>query len=185
MRRRKEKGKRIREELKMSKTIIQETIGNGKEVRFFAYPFGAYDSDLIEYLKEAGYKGAFTTEPGGNHKGDDPFLIKRMTILEENSFGGLSNILKEYLMMDHIVEAKNLGKRYNLFDHPIDQVKEFLTFGKKRYHQEFWALKDISFNIKKGESFGVIGENGAGKSTLLKIVTGVTKPTTGSIETRR
>ena len=68
--------------------------------------------------------------------------------------------------MDHIVEAKNLGKKYNLFDHPIDQVKEFLTFGKKRYHQEFWALKDISFNIKRGESFGVIGENGAGKSTL-------------------
>ena len=86
-------------------------------------------------------------------------------------------------MMDYIVESKNLGKRYNLFDHPIDQVKEFLTFGKKRYHQEFWALKDISFNIKKGESFGVIGENGAGKSTLLKIVTGVTKPTAGSIET--
>jgi len=85
--------------------------------------------------------------------------------------------------MDHIVEAKNLGKKYNLFDHPIDQVKEFLTFGKKRYHQEFWALKEISFNIKKGESFGVIGENGAGKSTLLKIVTGVTKPTAGSIET--
>jgi lipopolysaccharide transport system ATP-binding protein len=85
-------------------------------------------------------------------------------------------------MMDHIVEAKNLGKRYNLFDHPIDQVKEFLTFGKKRYHQEFWALKDISFNIKKGESFGVIGENGAGKSTLLKIITGVTKPTTGNVE---
>jgi len=86
--------------------------------------------------------------------------------------------------MDHIVEAKNLGKKYNLFDHPIDQVKEFLTFGKKRYHQEFWALKDISFNIKKGESFGVIGENGAGKSTLLKIVTGVTKPTTGNVEIR-
>ena len=84
--------------------------------------------------------------------------------------------------MDHIVEAKNLGKKYNLFDHPIDQVKEFLTFGKKRYHQEFWALKDISFNIKKGESFGVIGENGAGKSTLLKIITGVTKPTTGNVE---
>ncbi len=86
--------------------------------------------------------------------------------------------------MDHIVETKNLGKRYNLFDHPIDQVKEFLSFGKKRYHQEFWALKDISFNIRRGESFGVIGENGAGKSTLLKIITGVTKPTIGSIETR-
>ena len=93
-----ERGKRIREELKMSKTIVQETIGNGKEVCFFAYPFGAYDSDLIEYLEEAGYKGSFTTNPGGNLKGDDPFLIKRMTILEENSFGGLSNIFKEYYL---------------------------------------------------------------------------------------
>ena len=86
--------------------------------------------------------------------------------------------------MDYLVDAKNLGKRYKLFDHPIDQVKEFLTLRKKKYHQEFWALRDISFNMKTGESLGVIGENGAGKSTLLKIVTGVTKPTTGSIETR-
>jgi lipopolysaccharide transport system ATP-binding protein len=86
--------------------------------------------------------------------------------------------------MDYIVEATNLGKRYKLFDHPIDQVKEFLILGKKKYHREFWALRDVSFNMKKGESFGVIGENGAGKSTLLKIITGVTKPTTGSIETR-
>jgi len=86
--------------------------------------------------------------------------------------------------MDYLVNAKNLGKRYKLFDHPIDQVKEFLMLGKKKYHQEFWALRDISFDMKKGESFGVIGENGAGKSTLLKIVTGVTKPTTGSIATR-
>ena len=90
-----EKGKRISEELKMSKTIIQETLG--KEVLFFAYPFGAYDADLIECLKGAGYNGAFTTHPGGNHRGDDPFLIKRVTILEENSFGGLAHILKEYL----------------------------------------------------------------------------------------
>ena len=92
----KEMGKRIRKELSMSKTIIQEAVGNGKEVHFFAYPFGAFDSDLIKYLKEAGFQGAFTTEPGGNRKGDDPFLIKRMTVLEENSFGGLANILKEY-----------------------------------------------------------------------------------------
>jgi len=90
------KGKRIREELELSKTIIEEVVGNGKKVKFFAYPFGAYEPHLIEYLRLAGYTGAFTTNPGGNHKGEDPFLIKRMTILEENSFGGLSQILKEY-----------------------------------------------------------------------------------------
>jgi lipopolysaccharide transport system ATP-binding protein len=87
-------------------------------------------------------------------------------------------------MTEYFIEANNLGKRYNLFDHPIDQVKEFLTFGKRKYHREFWALRDVSLKIKKGESLGVIGENGAGKSTLLKIITGVTKPTLGSIETR-
>jgi peptidoglycan/xylan/chitin deacetylase (PgdA/CDA1 family) len=87
---------RIREEIEQSKTIIEETIGHGKEVKFVAYPFGAYDSHLIDSLKLTGYTGAFTTNPGGNHKGEDPFLIKRMTILEENSFGGLSQILKEY-----------------------------------------------------------------------------------------
>ncbi len=87
-------------------------------------------------------------------------------------------------MTEYFVEANNLGKRYNLFDHPADQVKEFLTFGKRKYHREFWALRDVSFKIKRGESVGVIGENGAGKSTLLRIITGVTKPTVGSIETQ-
>ncbi len=87
-------------------------------------------------------------------------------------------------MTAYFVEANNLGKRYNLFDHPADQVKEFLTFGKRKYHREFWALRDVSFKIKRGESVGVIGENGAGKSTLLKIITGVTKPTVGSLETQ-
>jgi lipopolysaccharide transport system ATP-binding protein len=86
--------------------------------------------------------------------------------------------------MNTIVEAQNLGKKYNLFGHPIDQVKEFLSFGKKKYHEEFWALREIDLKIEKGESLGIIGKNGAGKSTLLKIVTGVTKPTTGNIETR-
>jgi lipopolysaccharide transport system ATP-binding protein len=86
--------------------------------------------------------------------------------------------------MDYLVEAEHIGKRYHLFEHPIDQVKEFLTLRRKKYHQEFWALKDINFKIRQGESFGIIGKNGAGKSTLLKIITGVTKPTTGRIEIR-
>jgi len=94
-----EKERRIKEELELSKTIIEEVIGNGKEVQFFAYPFGAYDSDLIECLRHSGYKGAFTTSPGGNVQGDAPYLLKRMMILDEDSFGGLASILAEYLMM--------------------------------------------------------------------------------------
>jgi peptidoglycan/xylan/chitin deacetylase (PgdA/CDA1 family) len=92
-----EKGRRLDEELRLSKKMIEETFGNGKEVQFFAYPFGACHSDLFRHLKQSGYVGAFTTEPGGNKKGDHPFLIKRMTILNEDSFGGLADILKEYL----------------------------------------------------------------------------------------
>jgi len=91
-----EKGERIGNELELSKTIIEKAVGNGKRVRFFAYPFGAHDSDLVQYLKKLGYVGAFTTDAGGNHVGDDPFLIKRMVILEENSFGGLPRIFREY-----------------------------------------------------------------------------------------
>ena len=92
-----EKRKRIEGELKLSKKSIEKTIGRGKEVKFFAYPFGAYDFDLIECLKNSGYTGAFTTSSGGNRKGEDPFLIKRMMILNQDSFGGLEKILTEYL----------------------------------------------------------------------------------------
>jgi peptidoglycan/xylan/chitin deacetylase (PgdA/CDA1 family) len=63
-----EKRKRIQIELELSKEMIEEVIGGGKRVHFFAYPFGAYNTDLIESVKERGYWSAFTTEPG-NHKG--------------------------------------------------------------------------------------------------------------------
>lgn len=89
--------KRIEEELELSKSIIEETLGNGKKVQFLAYPFGAYNGNLIEQVKKAGYVGALTTDPGGNNKGDDPFTIRRMTISDENSFGGLSHILQPIL----------------------------------------------------------------------------------------
>ncbi len=85
--------KRIEEELERSKSMIEQTIGGGKKVKFFAYPFGAYNTDLVEQVKQAGYAGALTTDPGGNYEGDDPFAIKRITISDENSFGGLSHIL--------------------------------------------------------------------------------------------
>jgi peptidoglycan/xylan/chitin deacetylase (PgdA/CDA1 family) len=91
-----ENGKRLKDEIELSKSIIEKVIGNGKKVQFFAYPFGAYDVHVLNLLKSIGYRGAFTTLAGGNLQGDDPFLIKRMTILEEDSFGGLASILKEY-----------------------------------------------------------------------------------------
>lgn len=78
--------------------------------------------------------------------------------------------------MDAIV-LKNISKKYNLTNSRPLLIKSFLSNKK----QEKWALKNISLNIKKGETIGIIGENGSGKSTLLKIISGITTPTSGSV----
>lgn len=79
------------------------------------------------------------------------------------------------------VEVSHVSKVYKLFDRPFDKVKEAFSVRKKQHYQEFYALNDISFSVKKGETFGIIGTNGSGKSTLLKILTGVVTPNTGDI----
>lgn len=78
-----------------------------------------------------------------------------------------------------LLTVHNLGKCYRLYSHPADRFKEL--FSRRRYHQEFWAVRDINFDVPKGVSFGIIGDNGAGKSTLLKLITGSSTPTTGSV----
>lgn len=90
------------------------------------------------------------------------------------------------------IRVQNLGKRYEIYDTPRDRLKQFFAprlqrlAGQtpKQYFREFWALKDISFEIKKGETVGIIGRNGSGKSTLLQIICGTLTPTSGSVETR-
>lgn len=84
-------------------------------------------------------------------------------------------------MSDYAIEIKDLNKIYKLYKNSRDRILETLNIGKKEYHTEFSALKNISFNVKKGEVVGIIGTNGAGKSTLLKIITGVLTPTSGEI----
>lgn len=81
--------------------------------------------------------------------------------------------------------VKDLGMRFNLSQERVDNLKEFIIKFLRRdlKFNEFWALKDVSFKIKKGERLGVLGLNGSGKSTLLKVVSGVLKPSAGSIET--
>lgn len=79
------------------------------------------------------------------------------------------------------ISVKNLTKIYRIFRHPGDRLKQALTFGQKEYHKEFTALKDVSFEIKKGETVGIIGGNGSGKSTLLQLICGILKPTSGSV----
>ena len=84
--------------------------------------------------------------------------------------------------MENAVVVKNLTKVYELYNKPIDRLKEGLSLTKKSYHKDFYALDDINFDVKKGESFGIIGVNGSGKSTLLKIITGVLSKTKGTLE---
>lgn len=85
-------------------------------------------------------------------------------------------------MQDTVIKVENLSKVYNLYDRPIERMKEALSIRRKTYHRDHYALKDVSFEVKRGENIGIIGVNGAGKSTLLKIITGVTTPTTGSVQ---
>lgn len=86
-------------------------------------------------------------------------------------------------MSENIVEINDVSLLFNLSREKVDNIKEyFVRFIKgKLTFEEFWALKNVSFNIKKGESMGIVGLNGSGKSTLLKVIAGVLKPTTGNI----
>ena len=86
--------------------------------------------------------------------------------------------------MDNVISVKDLSKVYRLYDKPIDRLKESLNIFHKSYHKEYYALNNLSFDIKRGETVGIIGINGAGKSTLLKIITGVLTPTGGNIEVK-
>jgi len=88
------------------------------------------------------------------------------------------------LKNDTAIKVQNLTKVYHLYDNPKDRLKEALNPFKKSYHHDFYAMHDVSFEIKKGETVGIIGKNGAGKSTLLKMITGVLTPTDGSIEVK-
>ncbi len=93
---------------------------------------------------------------------------------------------------DFILEARNLSKCYHIYDHPRDRLKQMVLpplrrpvgLAPKQYFREFWSLRDVSFELSRGESIGVVGRNGAGKSTLLQIITGVLAPTVGSVKIR-
>jgi lipopolysaccharide transport system ATP-binding protein len=83
---------------------------------------------------------------------------------------------------DIAISVRSLTKSYRLFGHPGDRIKQFFSLGLKQYHREFTALKDVSFDIKKGETVGIIGRNGSGKSTLLQLICGILKPTSGTVQ---
>ena len=86
------------------------------------------------------------------------------------------------IIMEYSIEVENLSKVYKLYDKPSDRLKEALSPVKKCYHKDFYALRDLNFKIKPGETVGFVGKNGPGKSTLLKLLTEVLTPTEGSLK---
>lgn len=94
-------------------------------------------------------------------------------------------------MTDISISVQNLSKCYHIYETPRDRLKQFVLprvqrfIGKepKQYYREFWALKDVSFEIKKGETVGIVGRNGSGKSTLLQMICGTLNPASGSVQT--
>lgn len=80
------------------------------------------------------------------------------------------------------VVAEGLCKRFKIYASPWHRAGEWLTAGRRNYHSDFWALRDVSFSVEPGECFGIIGPNGSGKSTLLKLLSGVLLPSKGRFE---
>lgn len=89
------------------------------------------------------------------------------------------------------IKVEGLGKCYQIYDTPRDRLKQFIVpplqrlvgLPTKQYCREFWALKDVSFEVRRGETIGIIGRNGSGKSTLLQLICGTLSPTVGSVVT--
>ncbi|MTH44583.1 ATP-binding cassette domain-containing protein, partial [Turicibacter sanguinis] len=79
------------------------------------------------------------------------------------------------------ISVKNVSKSYNMYNKPEDRLKEMFSIRKKVYHEKFWALKEISFDVPKGRTVGIVGKNGSGKSTLLQIICGTLQNTEGEV----
>ena len=93
-------------------------------------------------------------------------------------------------MSDIAIKVENLSKCYPIFDTPRDRLKQMIIprlqraygFSPRKYYREFWALRDVSFEVKRGETVGIMGRNGSGKSTLLQLICGTLAPTGGSLQ---
>jgi len=83
-----------------------------------------------------------------------------------------------------VVLVQNVSKLYRLYKRPADRIREILPFFPNQLHTDFWALRDITFNLERGEILGLVGPNGCGKSTLLQIVCGILPPTNGRVVTQ-
>jgi homopolymeric O-antigen transport system ATP-binding protein len=87
-------------------------------------------------------------------------------------------------MTDIAISLSGVSKKYPIYDSPFQKLKEAVRIGDRRYHREFWALRDINLEIPQGVSLGILGQNGSGKTTLLQLIAGILEPTSGEIKTR-
>lgn len=85
---------------------------------------------------------------------------------------------------DIILSVRNVSKCFEMYEKPAHRLYQTLCAGRKKFYKEFWALRDVSFDVRRGECVGIIGRNGAGKSTLLQVITGTLAPTAGDVEVR-
>jgi len=81
------------------------------------------------------------------------------------------------------ISVAGLSKCFHLYEKPRDRLLQMFSFGRRQYYSEFWALRDVSFEVRRGETIGVVGRNGSGKSTLLQMICGTLTPTAGTIST--
>ena len=81
-----------------------------------------------------------------------------------------------------MIAFRSVSKSYPIYDAPGDRLKELLLFNRRSFHRDFWALRDLSFEVGRGSTFCLIGENGSGKSTLLQLVAGIFPPSSGDVE---
>ena len=79
------------------------------------------------------------------------------------------------------VEFAQVSKSYSIYASSGDRLKELATFQRRKFHSDYWALRDVSFSVERGETFCIVGENGSGKSTLLQICAGILQPTAGDV----
>ncbi len=80
-----------------------------------------------------------------------------------------------------VIQTRGLGKAFELYQRPFDRAKQFLVGERRKYFEEFWAVRDVNLEVRRGESLGIIGRNGAGKSTLLQLICGIVAPTSGTL----
>lgn len=81
-----------------------------------------------------------------------------------------------------MIELAHLSKSYPIYSSAGQRLKELATLNQRSFHTDYWALRDVTFSVKRGETFCIVGENGSGKSTLLQICAGILEPTEGMVQ---